>query len=79
MKIRDLVMPSSSKLEYLSSFLIDFYTKNVISNEKLKQYYDIYFKFKEKFTKKYPGKYSKFKFQILREKKIIIYTLLLFF
>ncbi|CAF0866293.1 unnamed protein product [Brachionus calyciflorus] len=54
MRIRDLELPQKSKLDNLSSFLIDFYSKNVISNEKLKQYYDFYYKFKEKYQQKHP-------------------------
>jgi len=54
MKVRELEMPSDKKLSNLSGYLIDFYLKNVISNEKLKERYDIYSKFKQKFLKKYP-------------------------
>lgn len=57
MRVRDLEMPSDLKLSNLSSFLIDFYLKNVISTEKLNQRYDIFYKFKYKFLQKFPGKF----------------------
>ena len=55
MKIRDFEMPSQFKLEELSSFLVDFYSKNIISASKLQEIYDIYYKFKQKFLNHYPG------------------------
>ena len=57
MRVRDLEMPSDLKLSNLSSFLIDFYLKNVISTEKLNQRYDIFYKFKYKFLQNFPGKF----------------------
>ena len=55
MRIRELELPCDEKLSTLSEYLVDFYTKNVISSDKIKQFYDIYFKFKEKYTAKYPA------------------------
>lgn len=56
MKIRDLEMPAKTQLDNLNMFLVDFYNKNVMLNDKLKQYYEIYYRFKEKFIEMYPGK-----------------------
>jgi hypothetical protein len=56
MKIRDLDMPSQSKLDTLSLFLVDFYLKNIITTSRLKKIFDIYYKFKQKFLEKYPGR-----------------------
>ncbi len=56
MKIRDLDMPSQSKLDALSQFLVEFYLKNIITTSRLKKIYEIYYKFKQKFLSKYPGK-----------------------
>lgn len=55
MKIRELRMPSQPKLDYLTSYLIDFYLKTIITKDNLKKRYDIYHKFKSKFLAKYPG------------------------
>ena len=55
MKIRELEMPSKHKLDELSSFLADFYLKNIISTSQLKRIYETYYKFKEHFLNKYPG------------------------
>jgi terminal uridylyltransferase len=54
MKIRELEMPTNAKLEQLTHFLVDFYLKNVISQNQIKKIYDIYYKFKQKFLSKHP-------------------------
>lgn len=55
MKIRDLEMPSKSKVDYLTQYLVDFYRKNVITTERIKLAYDIYNDFKAKLNAKHPG------------------------
>ena len=47
-------MPTDPKLDHLSSYLIDFYLKTIISPESLKRRYDIYHTFKLKFLSKHP-------------------------
>lgn len=63
-KIRDLEMPSVSRLEILSAHLVDFYNKNIITKEHLKYRYDVYYEFKQKFLTKFPSmfkyRFSKF-------------------
>ncbi len=75
LKIRDLEIPSKSKLDVLSAFLIDFYSKNIISSEQLKYRFDIFYQFKTKFLTKYPSKLSyleidKIKFKIKKKNLI---------
>jgi hypothetical protein len=55
LKIRDLDMPSLSRLSVLSEFLIDFYSKNTISRDQLKYRYDVFYDFKTKFLLKFPS------------------------
>lgn len=57
LKIRDLEMPSDSRLEILSGQLVDFYNKNIITKEHLKYRFDVFYEFKQKFLTKYPSKY----------------------
>jgi len=59
MRIRELEVPSDSKTSSLSAYLIDFYLKNVISQENLNKRFQIFNKFKQKFLEKYPGILSK--------------------
>jgi hypothetical protein len=45
-----------NKLNLLDSYLMEVYMRNVISEERLKKRYDIFFKFKMLYLRKYPGK-----------------------
>ena len=54
LRIRDLELPSESRLKQLTSFLVDFYRKNIISDQQLKYRYDVFYDFKRKFLLKYP-------------------------
>ena len=67
MKIRDLEMPSNPKLDRLSSYLVEFFTKNVISTNYINIYYEIYQKFKETFLKLHPG-CDKYLFDLIKQK-----------
>ena len=54
LKIRDLELPTESRLKQLTSYLVDFYNKNIISEQQLKYRYDVFYEFKRKFLLKYP-------------------------
>lgn len=60
MKIRDLEMPSKSRLDCLGTYLVDFYSKNIISIERLQHAYEIFKTFRAKFY----AKHSNLQFQI---------------
>lgn len=57
LKIREQSLPTNGSLEQLSSFLADFYSKNVISRARLEHAYALFASFRQKLNAKYPSRY----------------------
>lgn len=51
-------MPSSGRLDQLSSFLADFYSRNVCSHTRLQQAYALFATFRSKLNAKHSGRYQ---------------------